>query len=137
MQVVYSTLPGGPRSPAVYTINCGGPRKVAGPIAPGARSCYSVFTVQTDGTCDLVSGTGVVRRTVVAGGHAQRVPIPGAPGADMLAVSGRNLLEAPAVIASMDIQSGQTLELRGLVSGTPRWLNTVHAIHGIRLAPTG
>jgi hypothetical protein len=36
-EFVYSTLPGGRRAPAVYTINCGGPGKVAGPIAPGAE----------------------------------------------------------------------------------------------------
>jgi hypothetical protein len=36
-EFVYSTLPGGRRAPAVYTINCGGPGKVAGLIAPGAE----------------------------------------------------------------------------------------------------
>jgi len=119
---VYSTLPGG-HSPTVYTINCGGPGgagKMLGAVSPGALA-YSVFTVQTDGACDLQSGTGVVRRTVVSGGHVQRLLVPGAPGAAMLAVSGRSLLEAPGVIANFSVEPGQTLELRGLVSGTQRW----------------
>jgi len=133
---VYSTLPGGRRSPAVYTINCGGVGKVAGAIAPGTL-VYSVFTVQTDGSCGLASGTGVLRRIVVAGGHAQRVLIPGAPGAAMLAVSGRNLLEAPAVIASFDIEPGQTLELRGAVSGTRRWSSAfTGALRAVALSPS-
>jgi hypothetical protein len=123
-EFVYSTLPGGRRAPAVYTINCGGPGKVAGPIAPGAL-VYSVFSVQTDGACDLVSGTGVVRRTVVA------------PGADLLAVSGRNLLEVPAVIASMNIEPGPTLERRGLVSGTRRWSAAVTGtLPAVALSPS-
>jgi hypothetical protein len=120
---VYSTLPGGRRSPATYTINCGGTGgagKLLGPVAAGAL-VYSVFTVQTDGTCGLLSGTGVVRRTVISGGAAHRVLVRGAPGAAMLAVSGRNLLDVPAVISAFDVHPGSTLELRGLVSGTRRW----------------
>jgi hypothetical protein len=80
-----------------------------------------VFTVQTDGACDVQSGTGVVRRTVVVGGHSRRVLVPGAPGAATLAVSGRSLLEVPAVISAAGIGPGPTLELRGLLSGSRRW----------------
>jgi hypothetical protein len=122
-EFVYSTLPGGRRSPTVYTINCGGTAgfgKLLDTAATGAL-VYSVFTVHTDGACSPLSGTGVVRRTVVAGGHAQRILVPGAPGAALLAVSGRSLLEAPGVVASFGIEPGQTLELRGLRSGTRRW----------------
>ncbi|HKV66791.1 MAG TPA: hypothetical protein VJN72_01795, partial [Gaiellales bacterium] len=133
------TLPGGRRSPAVYTINCGGSAgsgKLAGAIAPAAL-VYSVFTVQTDGSCALLSGTGVLRRIVVAGGHTQRVLVPGAPGAAMLAVSGRNLLEAPAVIASFDIEPGQTLELRGVVSGTRHWSSAfTGTLRAVALSPS-
>ncbi len=135
---VYSTLPGG-RSPSVYTINCGGTAgagKLLGAVSTGGL-VYSVFTVQTDGACDLLSGTGVVRRTVVSGGQAQRVLVPGAPGAAMMAVSGRSLLEAPAVVANFSVQSGQTLELRGLVSGTRRWSATfAGTLHAVALSPS-
>ncbi len=120
---VYSTLPGGRRSPAVYTINCGGTAgagKLLGPVATGGL-VYSVFTVQTDGACDPQSGTGVVRRTVVTGGAARRVLVPGAPGSALLSVSGRSLLDVPAVVSAQGVQPGQTVELRGLVSGTRRW----------------
>ena len=122
-EFVYSTLPGGRRSPTVYTINCGGTAgfgKFLATVSTGAL-VYSVFTVHTDGACSPLSGSGVVRRTVVAGGRAQRILVPGAPGAALLAVSGRSLLEAPGVVASFGIEPGQTLELRGLRSGTRRW----------------
>jgi hypothetical protein len=120
---VYSTLPGGRRSPVTYTILCGGTSgagKLLGAVAARAL-VYSVFTVQTDGACDVQSGTGVVRRTVVVGGHSRRVLVPGAPGAATLAVSGRSLLEVPAVISAAGIGPGPTLEVRGLLSGSRRW----------------
>jgi hypothetical protein len=85
---VYSTLPGGRRMPVTYAILCGGSSgagKLLGAVSARAL-VYSVFTVQTDGDCGVLSGTGVVRRTVVAGAGARRVLVPGAPGADMLAV---------------------------------------------------
>jgi hypothetical protein len=122
-EFVYSTLPGGHRSRVTYTILCGGLSgggKLLGAVSARAL-VYSVFTVRTDGACDVQSGTGVVRRTVVAGGHASRVLVPGAPGADMLAVSGRSLLEVPAVLTTGGVGPGTTLELRGLHSGNRRW----------------
>ncbi len=120
---VYSTLPGGRRMPVTYTILCGGSSgagKLLGAVSARAL-VYSVFTVQTDGDCGVLSGTGVVRRTVVASAGARRVLVPGAPGADMLAVSGRSLLEVPAVVSTRGIGPGSTLELRGLHSGNRRW----------------
>jgi hypothetical protein len=120
---VHSTLPGGRRMPVTYAILCGGSSgagKLLGAVSARAL-VYSVFTVQTDGDCGVLSGTGVVRRTVVAGAGARRVLVPGAPGADMLAVSGRSLLEVPAVVSTRGIWPGSTLELRGLHSGNRRW----------------
>jgi len=138
-EFVYSTLPGGRRSPTVYTINCGGTAgfgKLLDAAATGAL-VYSVFTVHTDGACSPLSGSGVVRRTVVAGGHAQRILVPGAPGAALLAVSGRSLLEAPGVVASFSVEPGQTLELRGLRSGTRRWsAASTGTLRAVALSPS-
>jgi hypothetical protein len=77
-EFVYSTLPGGRRRPVAYTILCGG-SSGGGELldAVSARApVYSVFTVRTDGACDVQNGTGVVRRTVVAGNRARRVLVP-------------------------------------------------------------
>jgi hypothetical protein len=120
---VYSTLPGGRRSPVSYTVYCGFPasaHRLLGPVSAGAL-VYTVFSVRTDSSCSINGGTGVVRRTVVAGGHARRILVPGAPGADMLAVAGRSLLEVPAVLGPNGALPGTTLELRGLHSGNRRW----------------
>jgi hypothetical protein len=110
--------------PTVYTINCGGPGgagKTLGPLAPGAPY-FSVFTVNTDGQCGLVSGTGVVRRIVVApGGGISRPLVPGAPGPAFLADAAHRLLEVPGVISPFQIGPTTTLELRGDRSGKLRW----------------
>jgi hypothetical protein len=49
---ISSTLPGGRRSPAVYTTDCGTGGRPLGPIATGAL-VYSVFRPTTDAGCDL------------------------------------------------------------------------------------
>ena len=110
--------------PTVYTINCGGSNgsgKTLGPLAAGAPY-YSVFTVTTDGDCALLSGTGVVRRIVVAAGGAVSHPlVPGAPGPAFLADAAQRLLDVPAVISNFSIAPTTTLELRGDRSGRLRW----------------
>jgi hypothetical protein len=122
---VYSTTGiGMVTPPTVYTINCGGSGgagKTLGPLA--ARTpYYSVFTVGTDGDCGLLSGTGVVRRLVVApNGAISRPLVPGAPGPAFLAHAARRLLEVPGVISNFQIAPTTTLELRGDRSGKLRW----------------
>jgi hypothetical protein len=136
---VHSTLPGGRRSPVTYTVDCGFPgsaHKLLGPVAARAL-VYSVFSVRTDSYCSIQSGTGVVRRTVVVGGHARRILVPGAPGADMLAVSDRSLLELPAVLTTNGVGPGTTLELRGLDSGNRRWSAALTGTpRAVALSPT-
>jgi hypothetical protein len=135
---IYSTLPGGKRHPVVYTTGCGGTGgRLLGPIATGAL-VYSVFTPTTDAGCDLVGGTGVVRRTVITGDRVQRLLVPGAPGAALLAVTRRGLLEVPAAIPlQQDLQPTATLELRGLRSGAERWSQTLPgAPAAVALSPT-
>ena len=120
------------KGPTVYTINCGGTGgagKTLGPLAPGAPY-FSVFTVTTEGQCGLVSGTGVVRRLVVApGGGISRPLVPGAPGPAFLADAAHRLLEVPGVISNFQIGPTHTLELRGDRSGKLRWSASVHG-HG-------
>jgi hypothetical protein len=107
-----------------YVINCGGSAgsgKTLGPLAAGAPY-YSVFTVMTDGTCGLLSGTGVVRRLVAEPGGAISHPlVPGAPGPAFLADAPHRLLEVPGVISNFAISPTTTLELRGDRSGKLRW----------------
>jgi hypothetical protein len=119
---IYSTLPGGRRSPALYDVICGGTGgRLLGPIATGAL-VFSVFTPTTTGDCSLEGGTGVVRRGVVEGAALRRVLVPGAPGAALIAAAGRSLLEVPAAIApASGLRPTTTLELRGLRSGRLRW----------------
>lgn len=119
---IYSTLPGGRRSPAVYDVICGGTGgRLLGPVATGAL-VFSVFTPTTTGDCSLEGGTGVVRRGVVEGGTLHRVLVPGAPGAALIAAAGRSLLEVPAAITpASGLRPAATLELRGLRSGRLRW----------------
>ena len=127
---VYSTTGVGMVTPpTVYTINCGGTGgagKTLGPLSAGA-SYYSVFTVETDGSCGLLSGTGVVRRLVVApNGAISRPLVPGAPGPAFLADASRRLLEVPGAISNFQIRPTTTLELRGDRSGRLRWSELVH-----------
>lgn len=119
---IYSRFPGRPRSQTLYTTGCGGTGgRMLGPIAAGVM-VFTVLTPTTDGGCDLVGGTGVIRRTVVAGGTVRRPLVPGAPPADLLTVAGRRLLEVPAAVTAMrGLQPTPTLQLRGLRSGRLRW----------------
>jgi hypothetical protein len=124
-QFVYSTTGVGKvKHRTTYTINCGGSfgsGKTLGPLAVGAPY-FSVFTVKTDGDCGLLSGTGLVRRIVVAAGGAVSHPLmPGAPGPAFLADAAKRLLEVPGVITNFQIAPTTTLQLRGDHSGRRRW----------------
>jgi hypothetical protein len=119
---IYWRFPGRQQAHTTYTTGCGGtPGRMLGPIATGAM-VFTVFTPVTDGGCDLTGGTGVVRRTVVTGTTVSRPIVPGAPAADLLAVTASRLLEVPAAITAMQgLEPTTTLELRGLRSGAQRW----------------
>jgi len=132
---VFSTVRmGRPSSVGDFTVFCGfngcSPNttgKQLGPVAIGDGALtYSVFAVAIDGGGNATITGGVVRRAIVSpSGAVTHRLVPGAPGAALLAQSGRNLLEAPAAPpVGTTVKPGSTIQLRDDRTGALRWSAT-------------